>query len=302
MQLGGLIPATVTPMTPDFEVDEGSLRRYIRWLLDQGPRGVAVNVDTGEGPHLLPRERRRVLEIFVEEVGGRIAVVAGLAGGSTAHAVANAREAREVGADALLVFPISAFQGQPLTAEVPYAYHAAIAEAGLQLVLFQLQPALGGVDYTPEVIERLASIDGVTEIKEASFDARKYTATLRVLEGLERPITMLTGNDNFVGESFVLGAGGALIGFGTLVTAHQVAMVKAFEAGDQAEGMRIWREVLPLEDAVFAPPIRNYRARTKVALQAMGVIDHATVRPPLLPCSPDESEFVIRLLKELGEV
>ncbi len=78
MELRGLIPATVTPMTPDYQVDEGSLRRYIEWLVDQGPHGLAVNVDTGEGPHLWPQERRRVLEVVAEVVNGRIPIVAGL--------------------------------------------------------------------------------------------------------------------------------------------------------------------------------------------------------------------------------
>ena len=301
MRIHGLIPATVTPMTPDHAVDESSLRRYIGWLLDQGPHAVAVNVDTGEGPHLWPRERMRVLEIFAEEVNGRIPIVAGLGASFTAQAVQSANEAKDSGADVLLVFPISAYQGIPLDPEIPYAYHAAISEVGLPLVLFQLQPALGGVEYSPEVIARLASIDGVIAIKEASFNALKYTQTLRVLEGLENPIAMLTGNDNFIGESFVLGAEGALIGFGTLATDRQVEMVDAFERGDTELGMKIWRELLPLEEAVFAAPVRDYRARTKAALHALGVIDHATVRPPLLPCREKEAQTVVRLLKEVSD-
>lgn len=298
MEIRGLIPATVTPMTPDHEVDESSLRRYIRWLLEQGPHGVAVNVDTGEGPHLWPRERRRVLEIFAEEVDGRVPIVAGLGAGFTAQAVQLAQEAKEVGANAFLVFPISAFQGTPLDPEVPYAYHAAIAEVGLPLILFQLQPALGGVEYPPDVIARLAEIERVVAIKEASFDALKYTRTLRVLESLERPITMLTGNDNFIGESFVLGAGGALIGFGTLATRRQVEMVEAFDRGDVDLGMKIWHDLLPLEDAVFGSPVRDYRARTKAALHAIGVIDHPTVRPPLLPARDEDVQHVVRLLEQ----
>lgn len=298
MEIRGLIPATVTPMTPDHEVDESSLRRYIRWLLEQGPHGVAVNVDTGEGPHLWPRERRRVLEIFAEEVDGRIPIVAGLGAGFTAQAVQLAQEAKEAGANAFLVFPISAFQGTPLDPEVPYAYHAAIAEVGLPLILFQLQPALGGVEYPPDVIARLAEIERVVAIKEASFDALKYTRTLRVLESLERPITMLTGNDNFIGESFVLGAGGALIGFGTLATRRQVEMVEAFDRGDADLGMKIWHDLLPLEDAVFGSPVRDYRARTKAALHAIGVIDHPTVRPPLLPARDEDVQHVVRLLEQ----
>jgi 4-hydroxy-tetrahydrodipicolinate synthase len=300
VEIRGLIPASVTPMTPDHKIDESSLRRYIRWLLDQGAHGVAVNVDTGEGPHLWPEERVRVLEIFAEEVNGKIPVVAGLGASFTEQAVKLAQQAKSAGANALLVFPIGAFQGVPLDPDVPHGYHAAVAEVGLPLILFQLQPALGGAEYPAEVIERLASIDGVVAIKEASFDALKYTQTLRVLERLPRPITMLTGNDNFIGESFVLGAGGALIGFGTLATDRQVEMVEAFEHGDHERGMKIWHELMPLEEAVFGPPVRDYRARTKAALHAIGVIDHATVRPPLLPAKPEQVSHVVDLLKQVS--
>src|SRR5262245_65855499 len=73
--LNGLIAAIVTPMRSDASIDEESLRRYVDWLAGQGVRGLAVNVDTGEGPHLFPEERLRVLEVVVEEVGGRARVV-----------------------------------------------------------------------------------------------------------------------------------------------------------------------------------------------------------------------------------
>ena len=64
----------------------------------------------------------------------------------------------------------------------------------------------------------MASVEGVVAIKEASFDARRFVDTARLLEGLPRPITLLTGNDNFILESFLLGATGALIGFGAVMT------------------------------------------------------------------------------------
>jgi 4-hydroxy-tetrahydrodipicolinate synthase len=148
--LRGLIAATVTPMRSDYSVDEASLRRYVGWIVAQGVRGLAVNVDTGEGPHLGPEERRRVLEIVLEETRGRVAVVAGLTPTFTKQAAENAAEMRRLGVDALLVFPISAYQGEPLDPEVPGRYHEAIAEASrLPLIAFQLQPALGGVNYTP---------------------------------------------------------------------------------------------------------------------------------------------------------
>src|SRR5690349_25154056 len=84
--LNGLTAAIVTPMRSDGSIDQESLRGYADWLAGQGVRGLAVNVDTGEGPHLFPEERLRVLEIVAETAGGRALVVAGLAASFTEQA------------------------------------------------------------------------------------------------------------------------------------------------------------------------------------------------------------------------
>jgi len=221
-----------------------------------------------------------------------------VAGPSTAMGVANARAAQAAGADALLIFPISAFLGQPLNPEVPYRYHAAIAEAvDLPLILFQLQPALGGVLFTTEILHKLITIPSVTAIKEASFDAMRYLQVKAALESANRKITFLTGNDNFICESFILGAEGALLGFSTLGTREQVNMLEAIRGGDIATAMELGGLLQPLADVIFAPPVTDYRARTKEALKMLGVLENTTVRPPLLPIAQAEHETIRSALK-----
>lgn len=301
IDLRGIIPAIVTPMTPEGEVDVQALRRYARWLAEQGPVALAVNVDTGEGPHLTVEEKRQTLETVAEAVVGRCKVVGGVAGPSTAQGVSNARAAQAAGADALLVFPISAFLGQPLNPEVPYRYHAAIAEAvDLPLILFQLQPALGGVLYTTEILHRLITIPSVAAIKEASFDAMRFLQVKASLESASRKITFLTGNDNFICESFILGAEGALLGFSTIGTREQVQMLAAVQRGDFAEARALGTRLQPLADVIFAPPVTDYRARTKEALRMLGVLANTTVRPPLLPISEAECETIRQALQNAG--
>ena len=125
------------------------------------------------------------------------------------------------------------FVGEPLPPEVPYEYHRAIAEATpLPMVLFQLQPALGGVIFSKETLLKLVSIPNVVAIKEASFDAVRFVETVRVLSEGPKRIQILTGNDNFILESFVLGAHGALIGFGTIAIAEQLEMLARLRDGD----------------------------------------------------------------------
>ena len=258
-----------------------------------------MNVDTGEGPHLSGEERVRVLEVVAEEVGDRTLIVAGLAGSFTDQAARLAADAASAGARALLVFPLPVYQGEPLDPEVPVRYHRAVHEAsGLPLIVFQLQPALGGVNFSPEVLERLMTVDGVVAIKEASFDAKRFVETVRAVRAVAPEAVVLNGNDNFLLEAYLLGADGALLGFGTLAARQQVEMLEAVRARDLDRAGSLAGVLQPLCDAIFAPPVRDYRARVKHALATLGVIDHASVRPPLLPLSPDEAAGVERALKE----
>lgn len=303
LDLRGLIPATVLPMTADARIDETALRRYMQHVAAAAPKAVAINADTGEGPHLWPEERRRVLEIVVDEIGDRIPVVAGLGAQFTEQAVKLAREYKEVGASAFLVFPISAYQGQPLDPEVPLRYHAAIGDAtGLPLVLFNLQPALGGVLYTPETLHRLCRVTQVAAIKEASFDAKLFVEAREAVKDARPDCVFLTGNDNFIYESFVLGAEGALIGFGAVATRRQVEMVELALEGSHAEGSAIMNTLTPLANAVFAAPVRNYRARAKEALVMQGILERATVREPLLPVTDAERARVREAMVFAGEL
>ena len=298
LNLDGLIPATVLPMHADGSIDEPALRSYISWVADQGPVALAINVDTGEGPHLTHDEKVRILGIVRDTTD--LPIVAGLAGPSTDAAVRQARDFKQAGANALLVFPIPAYLSEPLDARVPVQYHEAIADVGLPLILFQLQPALAGLNFEPDTLRAMASVEGVVAIKEASFDARRFVDTARLLEDLPRKITLLTGNDNFILESFMLGATGALIGFGAVMTREQVDMIRAWQDGRIDEAKELGRRVQRLADVVFAAPVGNYRVRLKECLRILGVLEAAHIRKPLLPIDDTERAFLADVLVEVG--
>jgi 4-hydroxy-tetrahydrodipicolinate synthase len=303
LNLRGIIPATVLPMTHDYQPDLEALEPYLNWVIDQGPVALAINVDTGEGPHLSDRERQVVLEAAVSIARGRCGIVAGIGGPYTAAAIEQARAAKAAGADAIMIFPIGVYQGRPLDPRLPYEYHKAIAQAvDLPMILFQLQPALGGVEYTREVLLRLMEIGTVVAIKEASFDAIAFVRTRALLDQAPRRITLLTGNDNFILHSFILGAEGALIGFGTLATGQQVQMYHAAMTRDYDTAFRLSEIVQPLADVIFAPPVPNYRARTKEALVMLGILPNAIVRPPLLQLSAEEREMTRQALVRAGQL
>ena len=299
----GLFPATVLPMTEDAQIDEPTLRHYMRHVAATTIHGVAVNVDTGEAAHLSHEERVRVIEIVVDEIGDRMPVIAGLPAQFTDQAVAFGRDYKAAGASALLVFPLSAFQGAPLDADLVVRYHAAVGDgAGLPLVIFNLMPSLGGVLLPAEIIERLCSLAPVVAIKDASFDARIFVEVVAAVRQQPRSIAVLTGDDPFIYESFVLGADGALLGFGAVPTRQLAEMVDLAVSGRFAESKRIMDRLTPLERAMFAAPVRNYRARAKEALVMQGILPRATVREPLLPVSQDERHAMRNAMIEAGEL
>lgn len=303
LKLSGILAAMMTSFNEDFSVDYETMRTYTRWLVDQGVHGVVVHADSGEGMHLSPEERNEVMRVVVEEVNGRVPVIAGLISSYTDQACDLAQQSERAGTDALMIFPIGAFRGQPLPAEVPYHYYKSIADAvNLPLVAFQLQDPLGGVEYSPEALNKILSIDSVIAIKESTFDAMKFVKTRNLVRNHQRAneISFLSGNDNFIMESLVLGADGCLIGFGTIASQQQVGMYNAIKNKDYVTAEKLNQEILPLCEAIFEDPIRNYRARTKVGLVRQGVLKNAVVRPPLLSVSEEEAQKVIDACKIAG--
>jgi len=294
-----LIPAIVTPMDEKYEISFEQMEEYVKWILSFDIGGLAVAVDTGEGPCLYKEEKVKLLKFVSELVKRKIPIVAGLQAINTNDAITTARQLKEAGADALLVFPHSAFIGEP-NDDVIYEYHKAISDnVDIPLIIFNLQPALGGVEYSYKALEKLVSLKNVKAIKEASFDARKFLEIIVFLKKLPRKITVLTGNDNFIYESLVMGAEGGLLGFGTIAVKEQVELFRLVANKKYEEALEIWEYLRPLQKVIFAPPVRNYRARLKAALVMLGVLKTDYVRPPLKPISGDEKEKIRTVLKEL---
>ncbi|MEQ8716819.1 MAG: dihydrodipicolinate synthase family protein [Acidimicrobiales bacterium] len=299
--LQGIVAATVLPFRDDGAPDLDSYSRFVDHLVIEGVGGLAINADSGEGMSLWPAERVDVGKAAVEAAAGRVPIVAGVMASFTDLACRNAEEAAGYGADALLVFPNAHLRGRPLDPEVPLRYLRRIHEAsGLPIVAFQLQDDLGGVVYEPETLEAIVTSPFITAIKESTFDAYKFRRTMSLVRSVAPDVSFLSGNDNFIHESFVLGADGALIGAGSIATGLQVQMFDAVRRRDYEAAAGIAEKIEPLMVAVFGAPIRDYRARTKEGLVALGLFENASVREPLLDCPAEEADAVRQALVVAG--
>jgi 4-hydroxy-tetrahydrodipicolinate synthase len=303
LNLEGIIPATIVPMGADYSVDVPALQRYLEWMVSLAPVGLAVNADTGEGPYLTSDERALVIRTAREVANGRCAIIAGVGGPSTQTAIGNAKVAAESGADALLVFPTAAFLNDPLDACIPYEYHRAIAEAsGLPLVAFQLGPIFGGVNYPPDALVQLLKLPQIAAIKDASFDAQRFCMLRDIVRQADHPITLLTGNDNFLLESFLLGAKGGLLGYAAVGAGLLVQMLRAVQAKDFEKAAAMQPVVQGFCDYIYGRPIGDYRARCKVALVHMGLLapEQTFVRPPFLSLWQAEQDAARQAVERAG--
>ena len=264
--------------------------------------GFAINVDTGEGPSLTSDERKSLLKT-AKDVAGELKVIAGIIGGSTENAVIEAKNAISSGADALLIFPNAVFRGKPQDTNLIYNYHEAIAtETNTDMIIFNLQDDLGGALFTQETIKKLISIPQVKAIKEASFDISTFKSVKDFLNKQDKKISFLTGNDNFILESFLMGSDGGLLGSCAQFTKWQVDCLKYVENKQYNEALELSNLFQPLVDIIFMPPVRNYRARTKYSLKLQGIIPNDYVRPPLLEISDKEKERIKTILKDNGVI
>jgi 4-hydroxy-tetrahydrodipicolinate synthase len=303
LKLKGVLPAAILPMQADYEPDFVAFARYLDWLITQNAVALAINMDTGEGPQLNSTERRRAVEVAVATANQRCGVVAGVMGGTTRDAVETARMYQEAGADGLVVYPNAAFRNDPLDPCIPFEYHKAIADAtGLPMILFQLAPIFGGVHYSRKTLLRLIEIPEVVAIKEASFDAQYFAYTRDTLELADREIILLTGNDLFITESFLLGAEGALLGFCAIGCGMVAEMLNRIHQGEWQQAVAMRPRVQGFADVIYKNPMLDYRARCKVALAHIGVLnlDQTYVRPPMLQIGAEESGQIAAALSKAG--
>jgi 4-hydroxy-tetrahydrodipicolinate synthase len=303
IKLRGMVPAAVLPMDENYEPDYSAYRNYLEWLITQNASAFAVNMDTGEGPQLSVQERCEVVRAAAEVGKGRAAVLAGLMGSTTKDAVNLAKIYKEAGADGVVVFPNAAFRNDPLDPRIPYNYHKAIAdESGLPQVLFQLAPVFGGNNYSREALLKLLEIPEVIGIKEASFDLSYFIYAVETVKMAGREITILTGNDRIITETFLLGADGALLGFGAIGCGMVAEMIACKQKGDYKALVNLREKVQGFANFIYADPVLDYRARCKAALARIGVIDPSLtyVRPPLLTTPAEEYPAFDKALRKAG--
>ena len=236
----GVFPAITTPFGGDGAVDHDALGRHVRWLLDAGCNGIVPLGSLGEGATLTTDEKLAILRTCRAASAGRAPLIPGVSGLATAACVDLARDAADIGCDALMVLPPYVYPGDDR--ETGAHFDAVIAATPLPCMIYN-NPIAYGVDLGPERIRALADRHpNVRAVKESSGDVRRITALREVLGDR---LALFAGLDDMVVEALAMGADGWVAG---LVNALPEASVRLFDlaAARRDEAADLYRRFLPL--------------------------------------------------------
>ena len=286
----GSIVALVTPMHEDGKVDYAALRSLIDWHIAEGTQCIGAVGTTGESPTLSVDEHCEVIRVSVEQARGRVPVMAGTGGNSTAEAIELSRYAAKVGATCTL--SVVPYYNKP-SQEGIYLHFRAIAEAvDVPMVLYNV-PGRTVADMLPDTALRLAQVPGIVGIKEASGDIERAAVLIR---SAPRGFSIYSGDDGTAIALMLLGGHGHVSVTANVAPRAIHALCSAALAGNAREAAAIHLKLLSLHQALFVEPSPS---ATKWALARLGRCS-AALRLPITPLSTAGQAVVERAMHEAG--
>jgi 4-hydroxy-tetrahydrodipicolinate synthase len=287
----GTLTALVTPFRQG-EIDWKALAELVEWQIASGVDGLVPCGSTGESATLTHEEHLQIVREVVKVARKRVPVVAGTGSNSTAEAIRLTRGAAELGADAALL--ISPYYNKP-TQEGIYRHYAAIAEAArLPIIVYNI-PGRTASNLTPETLGRLARVEHVAGVKEASGSLAQV---LEVIEAAGPDFAVYSGDDVLTLPIVAAGGHGVISVAANVVPERFVAFTKALLAGDLAAARAENLRLMPLMRALF---LEVNPIPVKTALAMMGRCSDE-LRLPLTPMSPPARERLTAVLREYALV
>ena len=282
--------ALVTPFRGDQSLDEETLRRLVRRQIEAGIDFLVPCGTTGESPTLTHAEHLRVVEIALEEAKGRVPVLAGAGGYNTREVVALARELEEVGADGIL--SVTPYYNKP-TPEGLYQHYKAIASAiDLPIIVYSIQGRTG-INVEPATLARLAQIENIVGVKEASGNIAQMAAIVGLLPA---DFTVLCGDDPITIALMALGGRGVISVVSNQIPAEMAQLAQFCLQGDFETARQIQRRFLALMNVNF---VESNPIPVKAAMAMMGLLE-PVYRLPLCPPAEASRARIEKVLEEAG--
>ena len=293
MLFKGVFVATVTPFnsTPT-DVDYKAFQDHLKTLTEQGVHGFVPCGTTGEGPCLTDQERKKLIKISAEVARERnLKVIAGCGSNSTSNALRMILEAKDEGADGVLV--VTPYYNKP-TQEGLIAHYEHLADRSpLPIVLYHV-PGRTNVTFQLSTLKRLFQHPNIVGIKEASGNHGFWMGMAQSLDWKQK--TVLAGDDDAFALIQQLGGGGIISATANVAPREFVDLFKLTESGKWNEAFAVQKKLLPLVQAMF---VETNPSPVKYALSILGRMEK-TVRLPLVSVSQKSEEMISESLKQLG--
>ena len=291
IKLEGIFPALVTSFDQNNQLDEEALRKIVRYCLDGGSAGVAVNGSTGEAINLSREEKIRAIKVCLEECRPRgKKVIAGCGGPTTSSTLELVKDALEAGADAGLV--LTPFNNIPKQDGL-IAHYEAVAALGLPIVLYNI-PSHTGVNIDMDTFEKLIQIPSVIGIKESSGNLPMMAEIIRKYG---RDITIFTGCDALTLQIFSTGADAAILALGNIAPAAVVSILENMKAGNLEAARETYYKLLPIANIISEE--ENFPTTVKEAVSQLGY-NCGPPRLPITPCNDREKKAIYEALVYAG--
>jgi 4-hydroxy-tetrahydrodipicolinate synthase len=290
LEIQGCGTALVTPFKHDGSIDEVALRKLVEFQLREGIDFLVPCGTTGETPSLEHGEYLGVIRLVVQEVDGKIPVIAGAGGYNTRKVVGLAQELGSIGVQGIL--SVAPYYNKP-TQEGLYQHFKAIAEStDLPVILYNV-PSRTGSNIEPATVARLSKISNIIAIKEASGS---ITQQMQVFDAVEPGFRVLSGDDAFTLPLMALGAVGVISVVANEIPAQMTKLAHLMLEGKLEEARKLHFQLLPLMQANF---IETNPIPVKAALAMMGMIKEV-YRLPMVPMKPENRAKLEKALTAQG--
>ena len=283
----GIIPAMVTPLDRNEEIDEAGIRGIINYLIDSGVHGIFVCGSQGESYALTEDEKKRVIEISVDEVNGRVPVYAGTGAVTTKMTIELSRYAVDVGADAVTI--VTPYFIKPSQDEL-YMHYKRIAESVDSPILIYNNPGRTNVNLEAETVKKLAEIDNIVGIKDSSGD---LTLTTQYIMKCPDEFAVLAGRDSLILATLLYGGKGAVAATANVAPRLVVGIYENFIKGDLEKARELQFKILPLR---LAFSLGTFPVVVKEAMNLMRK-PSGPAKSPVSPL-PEEKKRKLKLLLE----
>ena len=290
MKFEGLMPAIITPMGKDGEIDFEGLKKNVEFYVNEGCTGIVANGSTGEAVNLSREERIAVVKKVVEIVKGKVKVIAGTGAPTTNVTIQYTVDAMNAGADAVLV--ITPFNAIP-NKEGLYLHYKEVAEVGIPVIMYNL-PQHTGVEIDLETMGRLVKLDNIVGLKESSGNLSYFGEAIR---RFSEDITLISGCDDLILQTLSMGIPALILAFGNIAPKMIIEIFNAIKNNDFISARERYYKLLPMARAIGDSV--NFPAPVKEAVRLLGR-SSGPPRLSTLPVSQEESEEIRKKLVYAG--